>query len=158
MWKMIAIVPLVVLSFTGCQTTDTAGPKQGVGTILGSVAGAVAGAQFGKGHGRVASGAAGAVLGAFLGNQIGLSLDRADRLAMEKSTNNALEKTRSGKKVAWQNPDSGNRGTIVPRPAFKNQNGQYCREFRQTITVGGKTAEGFGTACRQPDGAWKILR
>ena len=65
--------------------------KQRVGTILGGVAGAVTGSQFGKGSGRVAAGAAGALLGAFLGNQIGLSLDRADRLAMQKTTTTALE-------------------------------------------------------------------
>jgi surface antigen len=41
-------------------------------------------------------GQAGALLGAFLGNQIGLSLDRADQLAMQKTTNLAL-----GKKQIW---------------------------------------------------------
>ena len=26
----------------------------------------------------------------------------------------------------------------------------------QTITVGGEVQQGYGTACRQPDGTWKI--
>ena len=41
---------------------------------------------------------------------------------------------------------------------FKNNNGRYCREFQQTVTIGGRTAEAYGTACRQPDGSWKIVR
>ncbi len=33
---------------------------------------------------------------------------------------------------------------------------EYCREYTKTVTVGGKTQEGFGTACLQPDGTWAI--
>lgn len=32
----------------------------------------------------------------------------------------------------------------------------YCREFTQTFTIGGKTQKGYGTACLQPDGSWEI--
>ncbi|MBH66758.1 MAG: hypothetical protein CMM58_00230 [Rhodospirillaceae bacterium] len=154
----VAMIILLMASLFGCQTTSGEGTKQGVGTILGGVAGAVAGSQMGKGSGRVAAGAAGALLGAFLGNQIGLSLDRADRLAMQKTTTVALETSKSGRAVSWRNPDTGNRGTVTPRPAFKNNRGLYCREFQQTVTIGGKVAEAYGTACRQVDGSWKIVR
>ena len=58
--------------------------------------------------------------------------------------------------VTWQNPDSGNYGTVTPVREGTTASGAYCREFQQTITVGGKTEEGYGTACRQPDGSWKI--
>ena len=157
MLKRIALVSVVTLGLAACQSTGT-GQKEGVGTLLGGVAGAVAGAQFGKGSGRVAAGAAGALLGAFLGNQVGQSLDSADRLAMQRSTNNALERQPSGTAVAWKNPDSGNYGTVTPEPVFQDSGGQYCREFSQTVTVGGKTEQAYGTACRQPDGSWKIVR
>jgi surface antigen len=157
MLKRIALVCVVALGVTSCQTAGS-GQKQGAGTLLGGVAGAVAGAQFGKGGGRVAAGAAGALLGAFLGNQIGQSLDRADQLALQSSTNNALETKPSGTAVSWRNPDSGNFGSVTPEPAYKDNTGQYCREFTQSITVGSKTEEAFGTACRQVDGSWKIGR
>lgn len=157
MLKRIALVSVVTLGLAACQSTGQ-GQKEGVGTLLGGVAGGVAGAQFGKGSGRVAAGVAGALIGAILGNQVGQSLDRADRLAMERSTNNALERQPSGTAVAWKNPDSGNYGTVTPKPVFQNNGGQYCREFSQSVTVGGKTEEAYGTACRQPDGAWKIVR
>ena len=158
MLKRLCILTILTVALVGCQTTNGNGIKQGMGTILGGVAGAVAGSQVGKGSGRVAAGAAGALLGAFLGNQVGLSLDRADQLAMQKTTTYALETSKSGKAVAWRNPDSGNSGVVIPKPAFKSNTGRYCREFQQTITIGKKTAEAYGKACRKPDGSWKIVR
>lgn len=32
----------------------------------------------------------------------------------------------------------------------------YCREYQQTVTIGGTTQQGHGTACLQPDGSWQI--
>lgn len=32
-----------------------------------------------------------------------------------------------------------------------------CREFQQTITVGGTPQEAYGTTCLQPDGSWKVV-
>ncbi|HXQ49893.1 MAG TPA: hypothetical protein VN802_02260 [Stellaceae bacterium] len=34
---------------------------------------------------------------------------------------------------------------------------QTCREFQQTITVGGQPQEAHGTTCQQPDGSWKVV-
>lgn len=34
----------------------------------------------------------------------------------------------------------------------------YCREFTQTFTIAGETQQGYGTACLQADGAWKIVK
>lgn len=36
------------------------------------------------------------------------------------------------------------------------RNGEYCREYVRTITIGNRIEEGYGTACLQPDGSWKI--
>ena len=32
----------------------------------------------------------------------------------------------------------------------------YCREYQHTVTIDGKQEKAYGTACRQPDGSWKI--
>ena len=48
-------------------------------------------------------------------------------------------------------------GTYTPVKTYQTDNGQYCREFQQTITVGGQTESAYGTACRQPDGSWQIV-
>lgn len=144
----------VVLGLTACA--EQGGPKQNVGTVLGGVGGAVAGAQFGKGSGQLVGVAAGTLLGALLGSEMGKSLDRADQQYLGRANQQAFETARSGTAVSWRNPDSGNSGTVVPQPAYQSPNGQYCREFQQTIMVQGKSEQAFGTACRQPDGSWKI--
>ena len=38
-----------------------------------------------------------------------------------------------------RNPDTGHYGTVTPLRTFQDAGGQYCREFQQTITVGGQT-------------------
>lgn len=149
----ILVLGGVALSLAACE----GGPKQRTGTLLGAVAGAVAGAQVGKGEGRIVGAAVGTLLGALAGSEIGKSLDRADIAYLRQTQQRALEKSPSGKTSTWVNPDSGNSGGVTPKPAYKNSSGAYCREFQQTITVGGKTEQAYGTACRQPDGTWKIV-
>ncbi|MFN4309669.1 MAG: RT0821/Lpp0805 family surface protein [Ferrovibrio sp.] len=150
------VAVLGIAGLLAACATDS-GPKQNVGTVLGGVGGAVAGAQFGKGTGQLVGVAAGTLIGALLGSEVGKSLDRADRSYMDRANQRAFESTPSGTQVSWRNPDSGNAGTVVPQPAYQAPSGEYCREFQQTITVGGQTQQGYGTACRQPDGSWKVM-
>lgn len=35
--------------------------------------------------------------------------------------------------------------------------GSYCREYTQRVTIGGVLRESYGTACMQPDGSWKRM-
>ncbi len=69
----------------------------------------------------------------------------------------ALESARSGTVVRWDDPD-GRSGTFVPQPAFQNAAGEICREFQQSIVIGGRSEQGWGTACRNPDGSWRLQR
>lgn len=131
--------------------------KSDIGTLLGGAGGAALGSQFGKGNGRVAMIAAGTLLGAFAGNQFGQSLDNADMAYHNQASHSALEGNKSGIASNWSNPDTGHSGTITPTRTYQTAQGTYCREFNQSIMVGGKREEAFGTACRQPDGSWKLV-
>ena len=154
---MMKILPVAVLAVALTACSNNAGQKQTVGTILGGVGGAVAGAQFGSGSGQLATTAIGTLLGAYLGSEVGSSLDRADQLAADQATQRA-HAAPIGQPIAWNNPDSGNSGTVTPvRDGTNEQTGAYCREYQTTVTVGGKTEDAFGTACQQPDGSWKIV-
>lgn len=145
------------LALTACTATGQ-GEKQFWGTVVGGVAGGLIGSEIGgRGDSGRVGAALGAVLGASLGNRIGKDLDRADRERLYRAQQEALESYPSGTRSEWYNPDSGNRGWVEPKPAYRAENGQYCREFTQTIYIGGKPEEGYGTACRQPDGSWKIV-
>ena len=149
----IAIVVVTALALGACTQGRE---KEEFGTILGGVGGAVAGAQFGKGTGRVAAAAAGTLIGAFIGREVGKSLDKTDMAADNQAQNYAYTAP-IGEKIAWSNPESGNSGTVTPRREGTDTSGNYCREYQQTITVGGKTEQAHGTACRQPDGSWKVV-
>ena len=153
----IALVGLAALALAGAGCTAKVGDKEAVGTLLGAAAGGLAGSQVGKGSGKLLATGVGTFLGAMLGNEIGKSLDRADRLAMQRTTQESLEAAPVGKTSTWKNPDSGNQGSITPKKTYRRADGTYCREFTQTITIGGRTEEAYGTACRQPDGTWKLV-
>jgi surface antigen len=82
-------------------------------------------------------------------------LDERDKRMAAESQNRALETTPAGQSVAWNNPDSGHSGSVTPIRTYQS-GGTYCREYQQTVTIGGKQEQSYGTACRQPDGSWKV--
>ena len=57
----------------------------------------------------------------------------------------------------WSDPTTGTMGTYTPLRTEQTETGQYCREFRQTLTVDGETKEAYGRSCRQLDGTWAII-
>ncbi len=75
---------------------------------------------------------------------------------MQRTSQKALERNRSGQSSGWSNPDSGHRGTVTPTRTYQTAAGRPCREYQQTVTIDGKTERAYGRACRQPDGSWKI--
>lgn len=154
--KKITPVVLAAALLGGCA--NDMGQKQGAGTLLGGIGGAVAGAQFGKGSGQLAATALGTLLGAYAGSELGKSLDRADQMAASQAQSTAYAAP-VGQTIRWNNPQSGNYGTYTPvRDGYDQSSGSYCREYQTTVTVGGRTENAFGTACRQPDGSWKVVK
>ncbi len=99
---------IAVLTLAGCSYGP--GPKETVGTVVGAASGGLAGAQFGKGCGKLVTTAIGTLLGTLAGSDIGRSLDRADRMAAERTTQRSLDSTPAGATTTWRNPDSGNGG------------------------------------------------
>jgi len=57
----------------------------------------------------------------------------------------------------WRNSSNGHSGTFSILGIFRGRNGEFCRRFRQTVTVRGRTAAGNGTACLY-GGRWRIVR
>lgn len=131
--------------------------KSDVGTALGAIGGGVAGYQFGKGSGKAVATAIGAIAGGAIGNELGASLDRADQTYYNSTQQRALETAPTGQALPWNNPQTGNSGSFTPSNPYQTSAGQYCREFSQSIKVGGKIENGYGTACRQADGSWQIV-
>lgn len=156
MKKVTILLFALVLIFSGCA--PSMGPKETGGTVIGAGTGALIGSQFGHGSGRVVAVAIGTLAGALIGQGVGQSLDRADRLAMERNAQYSLENTRTNQATTWVNPDTGNSGQIIPTRTYQTAQGQYCREYTQTVVIGGQAQQAYGTACRQPDGNWLIIK
>ena len=147
-----AVISSVVL-ISGCQN---AGPKESWGTLIGAAAGGLVGSQIGSGTGNAAAIGLGVLLGGLAGQNVGQTLDQADMAYASETSYSALEGAPSGTTYQWHNPDSGNSGTTTPTQTYQSSDGNYCREFTQTVNVGGQIQDAYGTACRQPDGSWKI--
>ncbi len=60
-----------------------------------------------------------------------------------------------GDRIVWS--DGETQGEVVATREGTSSDGRYCREFQHSITVGGKTEQAYGVACRQPDGAWEVI-
>jgi len=95
------------------------------------------------------------VTGAF-GQDYGV-LAGAEREAMSDTFQYALENNGINNASEWVNPDTGSAGTVVPVRTFDGARGVPCREFITTIIIGGREEQGYGTACRLPDGSWQIV-
>ena len=151
------IVPLLVLALalSSCQSVGQGiadNPKATGGGMLGAAGGGLIAAAAGGG----AAGIIGGVLiGGLLGGALGSKLDQNDKELAQKNAQQTFENTQTGQASTWQNPDSGNSGSITPTRTYETD-GRYCHEYQQEITVGGELEKSYGTACRQPDGSWKV--
>ncbi len=151
-----ALAPLAAAALILAACTDS-GPKETAGTVIGGIAGAVLGSQIGSGTGQLVATAVGTLAGAMIGSEIGKSLDRDDQRAMAQAEQQA-HTAPVGEKIVWNNPDSGNYGSVTPiRDGRDAQSNAYCREYQTTVTVGGREQSAYGTACRQLDGSWKVV-
>ena len=148
------IIIAAILALAACEGK---GNKEIGGTLIGAAAGGLVGSQIGGGTGKLVAVGAGVLLGGLIGSEVGKSLDKADQAYAAQSYQSSMETAPTGETSTWVNPDSGNQGTYTPTNTYQTDSGQYCREFQQTITVGGQTEDAYGTACRQEDGTWQIV-
>ena len=151
-WFLLAW-PVAVLLFACADIQNS--PKQSAGTVVGAGLGALAGAQIGSGSGQLAATAIGTLLGAWAGSEVGKSLDRADRLAASQATHNALEYTPTGAATTWRNLDTSHAGSVTPLRTYQ-AGGRDCRDFEQALFIDGEAETVRSTACRQPDGTWRV--
>ncbi|HSD50818.1 MAG TPA: RT0821/Lpp0805 family surface protein [Candidatus Methylomirabilis sp.] len=151
--KGVAVGTLVVVALTGCSTIE-ANPKTTIGAVGGGTLGGLIAAAAGGSPAAIAASVIGGIL---VGGLVGNLLDERDKKMAAEAQQKALETAPAGRSVAWRNPDSGHSGTVTPERTYQKANGQYCREFQTNVKIGDKSEKAHGTACRQPDGSWKIV-
>ena len=149
--SMVCVL-LMLLSAISCAPGNRGGET--VGTLTGILVGAIIGHQVGGDSTARALGAGvGMVVGGLVGSQLGRMYDQlnAEEQRVHSSIiTESIQTSKVGEGNQWYNPETGNSGRVV---VTKEQ--EYCREYQQTIVIGGKEEKAYGTACRQPDGSWK---
>jgi surface antigen len=138
-----------LVSLTGCATYQ--GQQEQAGMVIGGILGGVLGSEVGGGRGRTAAIIAGTLAGAAIGGAVGRSMDEVDRM----KTAQTLETVRTGVPAQWRNPDTGNSYSVVPTRTYDTSTGP-CREYTIDAMIGGRPEKIYGTACRQPDGSWRV--
>ncbi|HET7833953.1 MAG TPA: RT0821/Lpp0805 family surface protein [Gallionella sp.] len=149
MQKVLTMFMVVLMSLTllACQT------KEQGGAVLGGVLGGALGSQVGQGSGRTVAIIAGTILGAYAGKEMGRYMDESDN----RKAQSALEYNRDNQASSWHNPNTGAEVSTEPTRTYVSRSGENCREYQTTVTVSGKKERAYGTACRQPDGSWRVV-
>lgn len=144
--------------------------NEALATGLGAALGGILGSQFGNGRDdRVAATIGGVVLGGIIGNAVsqdgGCDNRYADRYYYDRAYYDSLER---GHRADWRNPHTQSYGYFRPVRTYyvDDDHGrrhhprggyrQVCREYAQTVWIGGRQQTAYGTACRAPDGTWQI--
>lgn len=123
-----------------------------LGAAIGGATGGFIGSNIGKGDGRTAAIVGGTIIGLLVGGNIGRAMDRVDQSCVGQ----VLEYARPHETVVWRSPDDV-RYQVTPVRTYEPSPGRYCREYQTTATIGGRVERAYGTACRQPDGSWKLI-
>lgn len=147
--RLILCCAVVMSLLISCASKR--GDNEAGGMIIGGILGGVLGHEIGRGHGRTMATVLGAMIGTTIGGNVGRSMDKIDRIKVSHS----LETVRTGVETRWVNPDSGYQYRVVPTRTYQRNNAP-CREYTVDATIGGKSEQIFGTACRQADGNWKV--
>lgn len=135
------------LALSGCTTFDR--PNEQAGMVIGGALGGLLGSQ--ADNNRTAAIIIGTMVGAAIGGSVGRSMDEVDRIKTAQS----LETVRTGVPSSWRNPDTGNQYTVVPTRTYETGAGP-CREYTVDAVIDGRRDKVYGTACRQPDGSWRV--
>ncbi len=151
--KCVAILTLILVVTTGCATMQD-NPKTTIGAMGGATVGGLIAAAAG---GNPAAIAASVIGGMLVGGLVGNLLDDRDKRMAAEAAQRAMETSPSGKPVAWQNPDSGHSGSVTPTRTYQTATGSYCRDYTTNVMIDGKQERAAGTACRQPDGTWRVM-
>lgn len=128
--------------------------REAIGAVIGGVVGGVAGSRVGKGDGKTAATIAGTVIGVIVGGRVGRAMDEGD----EQCTGQVLELAADWQAVAWWNPGTATRYRVTPTKTYR-ADGRYCRDYQVIrATPDRGSDQTSGTACRNQDGTWQMLR
>ena len=96
----------------------------------------------------------GTIIGVLVGGAIGRHLDEIDQNCVGQT----LEHVPDGETIVWRNRERGGTYEVTPSQTYQRSDGRYCRDYVTEVLIDDRVQEAVGTACRQPDGSWKVVR
>jgi len=127
------------------------------GAIVGAIAGGLLGNAISRGPQRGAGTAVGAILGGVVGGSIGSnSLNCEDRSYEIDTYYSGFEAGRPHARYDWRSQRSDAYGYLEVGDYYRDRAGYRCTTYTQQIYVHGRPELARGTACRQPDGTWRM--
>ncbi len=90
-----------------------------------------------------------------LSGDLGRSLSSSAKKRAMEAEYNALEGSRTGEAVLWQQSSVEN-GKVTPFPPYQVGSSK-CRRYVHAVSVNGQVEQAAATACRDKDGIWTPL-
>jgi surface antigen len=84
----------------------------------------------------------------------GADLSSSDRSRALEAEYRALEGAAGGQSITWKGDSAS--GDVTASAPYQ-VGAQNCRQYRHTVTVGGRELMARGAACRNSDGTWTPL-
>ncbi len=149
--RLIGIVSLAAAVITGCASNDrgNAPPPPNMGESAAPPP-----------SNERSPDAIGGVVGKALGD-VGIEVDvdnfsHEDRKRHAQASYQAFLDEPVGGRRNWSNPATGNHGTTTITGEYRNAEGAPCKRFTRSTILNSQTYITDGTACRQPDGSWRV--
>ena len=105
----------------------------------------------------VVAGLAGYLMGEFRAREelaVIAAREAEDQRILSATIEEALENSPSGERVAWNNPDSGTYGEVVPVRTYRSKSNHWCREYLTSKVTAGIEEKTRAIACRAGNGDW----
>lgn len=99
----------------------------------------------------------GLALALLVSGQAAATSDFRDISIIVATLNDVLEKARTGTTVYWDNPDTGNSGSVTIVKTYYREDETPCRDYsRTTDAADGTVTMTRGTGCRDGLGVWRL--
>lgn len=161
--KTITTLALTTTLAVSVSVPSAQADERLLGTLIGAAGGAAVGSNIGKGKGNTVAIAAGTLIGAAFGNS--LYGQKRETYTVTKSYDTYDYGPPYGNAYGHK---KHHRRDYTPayynsRPNYNRYDvsyyappQEYCREYTQTVKIGGRTENSYGHACLMPDGSWQV--
>ncbi len=145
-----ALLILPVIALAGCGNNVSVAPMTGAETVATPTDPTVLQAPAQT----VSTAAATTDVSTFVDPAAYAQLSAKSKAEVSGAQFNALQFGRVGAPRNWQG-DNGQSGAVMVGP-YVRVNLIDCRDFTNTVTIGGQNFVKKGTACREADGSWTV--